>query len=195
MLQAFRESLRQRVGGQRYATWFVDAASIELVDRELRVAAASDFERNLIRKQFASEVQAAAAETLGAGITVLFTLRAVVEPTTETPPVPTIAAVAAPVVGAPAPSGSLADPFAGWVEGEANAEATLVVRRLIAGERGLSPVVFWGPSGAGKSRLVETLLQGLRGRDRRRRVQSISAEKFLVGFVEACRGGGSPASA
>jgi chromosomal replication initiator protein len=190
MVHAFRESLRQRVGESRYATWFSDPASIELVDGELRIAAASDFERELIRTQFASEANAAASESLGAGVAVVYCLR----PASETAVAPQDLAptIAPESAAALEPDDAPIDCFAGWVEGESNAEATLVVRRLIAGERGGSIAVLWGPAGTGKSRLIETLLQGLRSRDRRRRVQSISAEKFLVGFVEACRGGGLP---
>ncbi|MGL4512770.1 MAG: DnaA ATPase domain-containing protein [Lacipirellulaceae bacterium] len=188
MLQAFRDTLCEQVGAQRYATWFEGQVTVDLVDGELRIVAASEFVRDLIRSQFSSEVRDVARRTLGVDATISYAARA---PEAEVAPVAAAKPQAAVAPRPPQSSAAATDHLADWVEGDANAEATLAVRRLIAGDRALRLVFLWGPAGTGKTHLLRALADGVRGRDRRR-VQMLSAEKFLVGFVEACRGGGLP---
>ncbi len=84
------------------------------------------------------------------------------------------------------------DPLEGWVVGEGNAPATRLCQRVIAGHVVASPTLLWGPSGVGKSHLLRLVTDGVRKRQRRRRVLHVTADQFLRGFVEAARGGGFP---
>ena len=188
---AFCGRLRKRIGRHRYTAWFEGAVDVTVTATteasELLLTTASAFEQTLVRKQLQSDIDSAACETLGESATVRYTVSEAAEPTkraesrTDKPQ-----ATVAPQRPA------LSDPLAGWVLGDGNRPATTFCRRLISGERTASPALIWGPAGVGKTHLLRAIAEGVRARDKKRRVVAVEAEQFLNDFVGAIRGGGLP---
>ena len=196
-LEAFREAIRARVGEKRYATWFGGSTvEVEAVGEELRIVVGSTFERELVRKQFGSELQ----ETLGQfdptnRLSLTYAVKEASRPSTTVPATTAPAtnrptASPAAVRQKPKPAPLQADPLADWVLSPPTAEATRVCRRIMAGDLAASPALLWGPSGTGKTHLLKAIATAARAS--RRRVLRLTAEQFLVAFVEAIRGGGLP---
>ncbi len=210
-LEAFREAIRDRVGEQRYATWFGKGelggtVRIERAGQELRIVVGSSFERDLVRKQFGSELQEALGQLGGTNPP---PLTYAVKPASAAPATSAPAKRSATRPGvtsaspvAPVPTGakrtaakrtaspSQTDPLADWVVSPSTAEATRICRRIMAGDLAASPALLWGPSGTGKTHLLKAMATAARAG--RRRVLRLTAEQFLVSFVEAIRGGGLP---
>lgn len=206
--QAFCDRLRDRIGPHRYATWFEGAIAVAVATTpdasyELRLTASSTFEQGLVRKQFLGDIESAAGETLGAEARVTFSLGG--SASTDNPAGVAVRggekrlngretrAASGGAASLSAPQRRVvADPLAGWVVGEGNRPATTLCRRLIEGQTAPSPALLWGPAGVGKTRLLNAVADGVRARDKRRRVLLVGAERFLNDFVEAVRGGGLP---
>lgn len=222
-LAAFCEALERHVGQQRYSMWFGGAESsdgsvgIEVrqangdptagtpitgATTEVVVRTSTPFEQALIRKQFGSDLEAAATDSISATYRIVY--QSVIS-SSETPGAKTpvrglrktriaeaqaSAAALPPEQAAASVAPPVRKPINGWVVGEGNAAATRLCSRMIAGVPGPSPTLLWGPSGVGKTTLLRTVAEGFRAR--KRRVLSITAEQFLRGFVDAARSGGFP---
>lgn len=194
-LLALRDAIREAIGSSRYAAWFEGAVTLR-VDRErVTVAAPTTFERDRVRKQFDGELREAVDQVFeGSGVLSYGVEQADAseEPTrtgrgTTAPRRPERRADRPrPVAAKP----TTADAFADWIEGPTTAEATRVCRRVLAGDLAASPALLWGPAGVGKSHLLGAVSTGARAL--RRRTLLLTAEQFLVAFVEAIRGGGLP---
>lgn len=201
MLEALRQTLRKEVGPSRFSTWFADSGSLSEGDNRVQVHAGSPFELDLLRRQFREEIGRSVQQVYGKGVSVTYSVHQgqdqPVGNASQSESAPSSVAdksASAPRVSAPrqAKLDLSADVFQDWIEGESNREATRLAHRLVSGQCPASPVLIWGPSGCGKSNLVKAIAEGARRRDRRLRVLSLSAEDFLVAFVDAVRGGGLP---
>lgn len=210
--EVFRDALRGRIGDARFATWFCavepssEAVGIAVscdpgaAETTVTLSTGSAFEQSLLRRQFRDEIESAATDAFGEAARVTYEIK---QPNNELSPNGTTSRTDKPQKAMRAPHVETPPPVAratprpigrleGWVTGEGNAPATRLCQRLISGDAVASPVLLWGPSGVGKSQLLRLVAEGVRARNRRRRVLHVTAEQYLRGFVEAARGGSFP---
>ncbi|TWT42849.1 DnaA ATPase domain-containing protein [Botrimarina hoheduenensis] len=189
----FRQQLCQAVGEERYSVWFDDAVEVHAEGTQLRLTAPTVFHRERLRTQFREAISAAAAKACGTACKVEYLVAAEVEgaqvvdkPRSRSKR--TIREASA----KPRVTPVAVDPLAGWVETPSAAEAVTACRGVVSGRLTASPLLLWGAPGVGKTHLLRAVADGVRQRDRSRRVLIVTAEQFVVGFVAALRGSGLP---
>ncbi len=198
MQEAFQQQLRANVGESRYATWFEGVVEVREKDGSICLVTKTPFERDRIRKQFASEIRQTASEVLPAGTSVSVVFDDTLEISKPDSSMAVPESQDQKLSGPPKQKIRVQDPFADWVEGPSNAQATAVARRLAVGDPTLShslcggPILLWGSAGTGKTKLLHAITAYSKQHNRRRRIRLLTAEQFLVGFIEAVRGSGLP---
>jgi chromosomal replication initiator protein len=204
VVSAVGVALAERVGKDRYETWFGSHAQLSFDGATLQVGVPNRYLRDWLRTHFRGEVEAAGREVIPGDCHVTFevvqtaatvpaeqpTVREA--PRTETPQPESIAQVLAfpqPAQLAPLPSRRRWANLGTFVVGRSNrlahATATSIPERL--GE--VSPAFFYGPTGVGKTHLLEGIWSATRAT---RQSLYLTAEQFTTQFLEALRGSGLP---
>ena len=202
---AIRETVRGRIGPDRFAVWFGNALDVRLergaagVERVV-VHAGSGFTHEWLRRTFHGDVAAAVAAVCGSAVRVAW------EPAGAPPPSevaiapvpaapqrrgrrPAAAAVVEPPPAAPRRATPVLESF---IVGPSNRMAAAAVTRAAAEPGEISPLVIHGPSGVGKTHLLEAACARARALHPHLAVVSLSAEQFTSGFLQALHGGGLP---
>lgn len=213
-LDAFSTRLRQKLGDQRYASWIDGAIQANMQGDLLNLLSGSAFVRDYVRRNFASDILATAHETWGPQVKVAYVLHEVVKNAGPALP-PSAQAESDQVLSEPdgvtreathttfpqPPAKNPAqvrlapphrDPFQDWVSGAPTVAVERVCRRVMLGEYASTPVLLWGAAGTGKTHLLRTLATATREARNKQRVLPLTAEQFLISFVDAVRGGGLP---
>ena len=211
MLDAFRDRLLEQLGQQRYSTWIEGAIDFQVSGSKLLVQTANAFERDMVKRCCMCGIRAAANETWGTHVEVSYVIdkssmsevattavagAAVPQQVSRATPTSIGGSSVKDLLGATPSQQSLSQrgisKQSDWISGIPTAAAETACRRLLHGEFTATPVLLWGAPGVGKSHLLRYLAAATRKSNRQLRVLSLTAEQFLVSFVEAVRGSGLP---
>lgn len=214
LARGIQERLRQRIGDDRYAVWFGEAAQISVASstdsREpavVSVAIGSGFSHDWLRKTFRSDVEAAVIAACGPQVRIEWREGGETvspgEPVADSvgsprqrrrkPPVAAAdpAATAAPSLTS-SPSVACRRPLAAldsFVVGPSNRMAFAAVELAVNRPGEMSPLFLHGPSGVGKTHLLEGFGSQIREQQPGIATAFLSAEQFTTAFLQALHGG------
>jgi chromosomal replication initiator protein len=200
-----REAFRARIGAERFAVWFGDAAAfvVDSTAGSLTVTTMAGFQQDWLRKTFQADLEAASIEAAGRRLAVVWQAaesapaasaesqepvrptgptRRTARPATAEPPRPVVA---------PLPRRPACD-LADFVVGASNRMAFGAIEIVASRPGEMSPLVIHGPTGVGKTHLLEGICGRVRQSHPGINVVSLSAEQFTTGFLQALHGGGLP---
>jgi chromosomal replication initiator protein len=198
-----REAFRARIGAERFAVWFGDAAAfaVDSAAGSLTVTTMAGFQQDWLRRTFQADLEAASVEAAGRRLAVVWQAAASAAAGGESrdPVRPTgvrRAARPAPVqspqpVATPLPRRPACD-LGDFVVGPSNRMAFGAIEIAASRPGEMSPLVIHGPTGVGKTHLLEGICGRVRQLHPGITVVSLSAEQFTTGFLQALHGGGLP---
>lgn len=204
VVSAVARALAERVGKDRYETWFGGDTRLAYDGAALRVMGTSRAFMDWLRAKLRREVEAAVRQAIPGPCPVVFEVIEETAPKTteidaapmtlEAPPVTRnhdhrlLAFPAPPTAAAPASRRRWAT-LGQFVVGASNrlAHATALSVTERPGET--SPALFYGPTGVGKTHLLEGVWSAAR---QSRQALFLTAEQFTTQFLEALRGSGLP---
>ena len=184
-----RSLLNERIGERRASMWFDGEAQLRVHEGRLQVQARSPFVADWIQRNFRSELQAAARETLGSD-DLQWSVNGVDEDTPETPaaeapPRSRRGETERPARGPAQPWRRLED----FVPGETNRLALDAARRMADAQAGVRCMVVHGGCGVGKTHLLQGLCRAKRERSPQARIRYVPAEQFTNEYIQAVRTG------
>lgn len=205
--QRVRGRLKQQIGETDFRNWFSAMIFDGIHGGTARVELPSRFMRDMVHTQYREvlrsiwfdenpEIKAVeVAVTRKPRVAPEAIAESVSLPIRSEPrPTPTRRAEAAPAMAASAIDeefGAPLDPrltFENFVVDRSNELACAAARRAAdANGQGYNPLVLWGGVGLGKTHLLQAIGTEIRQRTPERRVLYLSAEKFMVQFVQAVR--------
>ncbi len=178
------ERLRRELGDRTFESWLKPLGAAVSGDL-LTLAAPSRFMADWIRNHFLERIRQNWV-AIRPGGEVQLVLRSNLVFSEATPPVEQTAAVPA-----PASDGFAFEPrysFDNFVVGKANELAYNAARAIAEGGRmGFNPLFLHGITGLGKTHLMHAIAQEVQMREPGARVAYLSAERFMVEFLEALR--------
>ncbi|MDA1039347.1 MAG: DnaA/Hda family protein [Planctomycetota bacterium] len=217
LARGIQEQLRRRIGDDRYAVWFGEAAQISVAlpgdSTELAivsVAVGSGFSHDWLRKTFRADVEAAVDAVCGPQARVEWRegnetivhgepvasprhpphrRRQNPSPVVSGPTAPTERRHMSPAV----PVGRR--PVAGldsFVVGPSNRMAFAAVELAVTRPGEMSPLFLYGPSGVGKTHLLEAFCGQIREQQPGGTTVFLSAEQFTTAFLQSLHGSGLP---
>lgn len=199
-----RERLEEKLGRQRFKTWFGDAAEFSLDDSHLAVAVANPFACSWIEVNYLPHIREAARDVTGVDVRVDVSVAAIDPPddVRAMQPSPSLAASRT-AVGASVPlpstatSTSLAQTpkpdalrgdFSTFVVGSSNAlafAAAQTVARSLAAE--FKPLVVYAGCGLGKTHLLHGIANAIQREHPEWTWRYLSGEEFTNEYVTAVR--------
>ena len=219
IVSAFRSTLNDRIGSDRYELWFADA-HISIDEKSVLIAAKSAFAAEQMRKTFLHDAREAGQQALGspAQISIQVQTSPVSDEKNSDASTGEEEASNCPQAGDDTPTSSRREKLAqddarprtlfplktantngrkfaslsSFVQGECNRLATCSVDLILKELGGISPFFLHGPSGCGKTHLLEGVWSKVRSIYPRKRAVYLSAEQFTTYFLQALKGGGLP---
>ncbi len=187
-----RTRIAERIGANRFQTWFGDSTEFQLEDSRLCVLVGNDFIGNWIVNNHAEDMAQAAREVVGREVSVDVRVRS------NSPAVPAAGGngqaqvVAKAPAGVPVPSGPppLRGTLEGFVVGPSNRlayAAALQVAR--APGRDFKLLVIHGGCGLGKTHLLQGICNEVRTRHPGLGWRFISGEEFTNEYISAVKTG------
>ncbi|MBX3356080.1 MAG: ATP-binding protein [Phycisphaeraceae bacterium] len=202
--------LREAIGVQRYRLWFDGGTNLEVDGDEVRVEAATQFVADWIGRNFRTELESAARDTLGAGARVRFGVAAppagrpgdAADDAASRRARARLAHAAGTMPAARIPAGHGADTDAAparrpetrrlsdFVVGDSNRVAFDASRRVAEAPPAAVPNLFLhGGVGLGKTHLLQGICHRRRERYPRERIRYTTGEQFTNEYVAAVRSG------
>jgi chromosomal replication initiator protein len=191
--------LKLELGDDLYVSWFQRMEAEDFEAGRLTVSVPTRFLRNWIETHYVAKLRKAASAELGPVDTVQIKVRnrGMAQRETEAPR-PSAAAglspLRAPVPAATSERGAQLDTqqtFANFVLGKSNAIAHAAAMRVADMEPGqtlgFNPLFVHSPPGHGKTHLLHAVAWRIREQHPHRRVMLMTAERFMVSFVQALR--------
>lgn len=218
MAVTVRESLRRRIGSERFDVWFGETAGIDVAPGDgsagpvVTVTIGSGFSHEWLRKTFRGDVEAVATATYGPSVRVDW--REGSAPASDDPTdapgsaglrrLPAVddqarspssgSGTARGVASAPrvVPSARRQPALDTFVVGASNRMAFGAIELAADRPGEMSPLFLHGPSGVGKTHLLESFCDAARARHAGIATVFLSAEQFTTGFLQALHGSGLP---
>ena len=216
--RAVISAIRQRIGADRFAVWFGEAARISVaaatdpgVSPVVTLVIGSGFSHDWLRKTFRADVEAAVGAVCGAEARIEWQSE---ESGVSPPPDPaappqhqprqrrpktreqsaSAAAVAHPSAPPSAGPACRRPPAAldSFVVGGCNRMAFAAVELAVNRPGEMSPLFLHGPSGVGKTHLLEGFCDQVRTQQPGITSAFLSAEQFTTAFLQALHGSGLP---
>jgi chromosomal replication initiator protein len=191
------QRLKAELGDDLYVSWFARMEAEDFAERRLAVSVPTRFLRNWIETHYIAKLQNAAASELGSVDAVQVRVRSHGLPQRDgeaprleanAPAKPMVEHINGHERGAPL---DLQQTFANFVTGKSNAIAHAAALRVAdaAPNETLSfnPLFIHAPPGFGKTHLLHAIAWRVRELHPQRRVMLLTAERFMVGFVQALR--------
>lgn len=199
--QRVRSRLRTQVGETDFRNWFGSMRFDGVHAGTVRVQLPSRFMRDMVHTQYRELLRSVWADEnpdiKAVEVAVLRPPRAIVsinEISSPAPARPEPLAARRLEVAAPAAEDDIGAPldprltFDSFVVDRSNELACAAARRATDPTgQGYNPLVLWGGVGLGKTHLLQAIAAEIRQRSPERRVIYLSAEKFMVQFVQAVR--------
>ena len=199
--QRVRSRLRTQVGETDFRNWFGSMRFDGVHGGTVRVQLPSRFMRDMVHTQYRELLRSVWVEEnpdiKTVEVAVLRPSRAMLsidELSAPVPAKPETPAIRRLDVAGPVPDediGAPLDPrltFENFVVDRSNELACAAARRATDPTgQGYNPLVLWGGVGLGKTHLLQAIAAEIRQRSPERRVIYLSAEKFMVQFVQAVR--------
>ena len=182
-----REGLRRDLGARSFDQWLGRIALGDYcpADRSITLVLPSAFMANWVSSNFAERLTLAWRAVYPA----ITSVRIAVDPTAQTA-IEMIAPVALPLVEPSEPKFRF-DPkltFDTFVVGDTNRIACNAARAIAeGGPMRFNPLFIHGPTGQGKTHLLQAIGHGYTARKPEARALAMSAERFMVDFVNAMR--------
>lgn len=177
------DRLRRDLGDRTYDSWLKPLEAIASSQPGLTLAAPSQFMADWIRNNFLERIR----QHWVAACPQHPQLHLVIRPALGRAALVEVTEAVAP----PAPDGYAFDPrygFDTYVVGKANELAYNAARAVAGGGRaGFNPLFLHGATGLGKTHLMHAIGQEVRDRQPGAKVAYMSAERFMVDFLEALR--------
>lgn len=194
----FRDALANRIGVNRFRTWFGDATEIVVEDDAISIQVATPFAREWIRTNFRRELVDVAREVLGAEPRINVLVRNGENGVATSRSSSTSAAIA--TVTAPESRGAdrpkmstgprLRGELQSFVVGPSNELAYASARRVVLEpDSAVSPVVYHSAPGLGKTHLLQGICNGLRRAQPTREWRYISGEAFTNEYIYSLQHG------
>lgn len=178
-------ALVDKIGKERFELWFEDGSRIAVQGNSLVVTAPDSFRLDRLRRTFAADLRAVAAEVLGEKATVEFVTRQT-EPKPATESAPAVLPIETNVESPdekPPSARQLKARLDSFVVGASNQLAYTAIETLPGKLGAANPLVLYGPAGCGKSHLLSGLAAATRRQ--RKRVVMLTAEEFTTWFLGA----------
>ncbi|MFM8704407.1 MAG: DnaA ATPase domain-containing protein [Planctomycetia bacterium] len=215
MARRVEEALRARLGADRYAVWFGDAAGIAVEPAAgpsgtlaaggcIAIVVGTAFSQVWLKRTFRPDVEAVVRAVCGGAWSVVWRTAPAVEPTAIAVRPAAQSLVSAPVEPACQPAhqgvgvaGAVgvrrqAASLDAFVVGPSNRMAFAAVELAASRPGEMSPLVLHGPSGVGKSHLLEGICGRFRDRHPGATTLLLSAEQFTTSFLQSLHGSGLP---
>ena len=202
---ALRDQLAEQIGRDRFDLWVADDTKIDMNEAgNVDMRFASGFLCDIARRNLNHDLTVAAQRLVGPQAQVILRVDETAAAPISTPAATRVAPQPRPrlqIVETPAEPNApqvetaktpVDGTFKSLVVGRANELAVRAGIQMATGNHVGGPLVVWGPPGTGKSHLLSAIKQAYKGKFRRARVLSLSAEQFVSTYVEALRGGGLP---
>ncbi len=192
MIDAFRTRLIERIGAAAVSRHLTDDTHIDLQDTHVAVAVASNFQKNLLERRFASAMAKIAAELGLEGVRIGLQPSPQASPQ-HTPSAPSQRATNHPRHRATAKAArTLSEQryqLSQFVVGSANRMAYAAAKRLATEPdgRAFSPLFIHGQSGLGKTHLLHGAAQLFRHARPGAHVRVTTAETFTNAYIHAVR--------
>lgn len=196
--RAIRRALTAEIGPDRYDVWFGDRATMTVTGRTLRVAAATQFHRDRLKKDFTKILENLSKRMLGDAAQVEYRV-------SENPPPPSHKPAGSandttePPAAASRRHGDQREGGArsihphrldNFVVSDSTQIAATSAKIVLERPGQCSPLFLYGPSGCGKTHLLEGIREAAMRRTRR--VVMLSSEQFTSEFLAALHGSGLP---
>jgi chromosomal replication initiator protein len=189
-----RGLLRAEVGEAAYRSWLKPLTLVEVAQGIARMSVPTTFMRDFVVSHYAERLRQLWAEEnptiCGVDIAIQANIDTVRDLVTERPMVPA-RAVPAPAVEPEHDSEGDLDPrytFENFVVGKPNELAYAAARRVADSMTAVyNPLFLYGGVGLGKTHLMHAIAWHIRGKQPRRKVVYISAERFMYQFIRALR--------
>jgi chromosomal replication initiator protein len=212
VVAALRKQLTDQIGPERFDLWFGDQVRFELTSSGLLVYVPDQFVLDRLRKQFRSEIAAAADRLFQPGTSVEYQVRAIEKKQPGSrrtaakasrrqlsllPDVPVeqlapLQRSAARGPTRPRRSTAAAKTLDSFVHGVGNRLAVTAAQSICERPGRMTPLFLYGPPGCGKTHLQEAICHATRQTLGVRRVVALSSEQFTSMFLEALQGSGLP---
>lgn len=199
IVRAFSDSIAQRIGANRYRTWFGTNTEIVFEDGRVRVEAPNDFVGEWIANNYLDALVEAAAEVAGKRLRVEVHVRpdgAEKNALNATPPPPTPNRRTAGhsngtmADGAGRAAQHLRGRLENFVVGPCNRIAWLAAHQVAERPgRGFNLLVLHGPCGVGKTHLLQGVCNALREQHAGLTYRYVSGEEFTNEYIAALRAG------
>ena len=200
--QRVRGRLKLQIGETDFRNWFGAMQLDGVHGGTVRVELPSRFMRDMVHTQYRDLLRSVWSEEnpeiKAVEVAVLRKPRAALDPIAENAggplkpiPAPAVAARRAEPTAIDDEFGAPLDArltFGSFVVDRSNELACAAARRAADGSgQGYNPLVLWGGVGLGKTHLLQAIGNEIREKTPDRRVMYLSAEKFMVKFVQAVR--------
>jgi chromosomal replication initiator protein len=211
---AIAHAIRERVGADRFAVWFGEAARISVTGPAdstapvvVTVAIGSGFSHDWLRKTFRADIEAAVEVVCGRQARIEWQAEECPAnpPADPAPPSHRLSRERRPKKRAEnPPAAAAAPPSAGpvcrrlpaalesFVVGACNRMAFAAVELAVNRPGEMSPLFLHGPSGVGKTHLLEGFCGHVREQQPGVTSVFLSAEQFTTAFLQALHGSGLP---
>ena len=188
------QRLKAELGDDLYSSWFARMEAEAWADGRLAVSVPTRFLRNWIETHYQAKLIKASAAELGSVDSILVKVRTHAAMPAKPRDVPERQAVEAPVQAAQTERSAPLDldqTFASFIPGKSNALAHAAAMRVADAAVGASlpfnPLFIHSAAGLGKTHLLNAVAWRIRQKSPERKVMMLTAERFMVNFVQALR--------
>ena len=192
--------LRAELGDDLYSSWFARMDAEDCEEGRLVLSVPTRFLRNWIETHYLGKLIAASEAELGTLAGVQLKVRTRGGPARDARPAAVNGAAAEPALAVLEPqalsveAGSPLDPaqtFESFMSGTSNALAQAAAARVAQAEAGaplsFNPLFIHAAAGLGKTHLLHAIAWRIRKTNPGRRVMLMTAERFMVAFIQALR--------
>lgn len=174
------DELARRIGAKPFRMWF-GAAELSVQDDCIHVQTGSRFEADWIARRFGRDLDATAADTLGAAARVSITTRDTPAPARMSEP-----AVAPSDARSSSPRRRFLD-LDDFVVGASNRLAWAATTGIVDGTGPSVPLFIHGPCGVGKTHLLQGLCRHIGTRDGWSSLRYLTGEQFTNEYISALK--------